>query len=266
MINHYQPFQPILTQAGLNYFNLTLQSISANSSLNGIVHSYLQISTSQPTPYPIIPDGTQALFFSNAGSLICGAQTQARNIQLLQAGDYFGIHFYPGALRYFFKLDLFDITNQLVDYHFIPCTHFKELHNIIYLQQDFHQRAKICEQWLMRHFTARAMDHFDFALSLIYQSTGKIKITQLADKVGWSSRHLNRLFRLHTGLSTKVFTQTIRMQQAFKNLYLSPGNTLNSALELGYFDHSHLIRAYKKYLLTKPSTFFSHFMSDFSYR
>lgn len=30
-----------------------------------------------------------------------------------QSGDYFGIRFYPGALRHFFNLDLSEITGQM---------------------------------------------------------------------------------------------------------------------------------------------------------
>jgi len=266
MFNSYQSFQPLLTQSGLAYYDLQLKSTPANPILNGIVHSYLQITTTKPTPYPMIPDGTQAIFFSKEGSLIGGAQTKTRNIKLIQAGQYFGIRFYPGALRYFFNVNVSEITDSLVDFHFLPNTFFKELHQTIYDSNQFYERANLCEQWLLRHFKPSSITQFDHALSLIYQSYGNIKITHLANTVAWSSRHLNRMFRFHTGLSTKVFAQTIRLQHVCKNLYLPPNNALNTALELGFFDHSHLIRDYKKRLLAKPSMFFEHFMSDSSYR
>jgi AraC-like DNA-binding protein len=92
---------------------------------------------------------------------------------------------------------------------------------------------------------------------------GNIKVGQLADKIGWSSRHLNRQFRLHTGLNIKAFAQTIRMQHVCKQLYSSPGTTLNIAHELGFFDQAHLINDFKKRLFINPSSFFNQFMSDF---
>lgn len=259
----YRPFQPLLTKAGLKRFGLTLEYSPASKILRDVVHSYLQISTAKPTPYPVMPDGTQAVFISPYGSFIGGAQIQACDIQILLPGDYFGIRFYPGTLRYFFNLNVSEITDQFVDSHYFPCRRFGQLHNEIYQWQDFHTRAQICEQWLLKHFKAQSSNQFDQALSLVYQSFGNIKVSQLATKVGWSSRHLNRLFRLHTGLSTKTFSQTIRIQHVCKRLFNTTGDSLNTAFELGFFDQPHLIKEYKKRLLSSPTVFFERFMSDF---
>jgi AraC-like DNA-binding protein len=259
----YAPFQPTLTEAGLERFKLSLEYSPASKILRGVVHSYLQINAAKPTPYPIMPDGTQAVFVSPHGSKISGAQTQACDIQILQPGDYFGIRFHPGALRYFFDLNLSEISDQFVDSQYFPCRLFGELHKNIYRCLNFHERAQVCEQWLLRHFKPRPATQFDHALSLIYQAFGNIRIGELATMAGWSSRHLNRLFRLHTGLSTKTFAQTIRIQHVCKQLHITPRDSLNTALELGFFDQSHLIKDYKKRLLSNPSLYFERFMSDF---
>jgi len=263
MIKPYRPFQPTLTETGLKRFGLSLESSPACAALRSVVHSYLQISASEPTPYPVIPDGTQAIFISPHGSMIGGSQTQTHDIQILEPGSYFGIRFYPGALRHLFELNLSEVTDQMVDSHYFPCRLFRELHNGIYQQSLFRGRAQVCEQWVLQNLLPQANAQFDHALSLIYQSFGAIKVAQLATMVGWSSRHLNRMFRFHTGLSTKAFTQTIRIQHACKQLHLAPRNSLSSAYELGYFDQSHLIKDYKKHLLLNPSLFFDRFKSDF---
>lgn len=259
----YQPFQPTLTKTGLHRFELSMQRSPACESLESIVHSYLQISATKPTPYPVIPDGTQAVFISPDGSIIGGAQTRACDIQILKPGDYFGIQFYPGALRHFFDLNLFEITDQHVDAQFFPCDKFVQIHEEIYQFEDFQQRVHVCEQWLLQRFKPRSASSFDHALSLIYQSLGNVKINQLATSVGWSSRHLNRLFRYYTGLSTKTFAQTIRIQHACKQLCAKPGDSLKTAFSLGFFDQAHLLKDYKKRLLLNPGMLFDRFRSDF---
>lgn len=259
----YNPFQPTLTVSGLKHFGLSLACLRPCEVLKDVVHSYLQISAEKPTPYPVMPDGTQAVYISLQGAMIGGAQSRACEVQILQPGDYFGIRFYPGALRYFFDLNLSEITDQFVDDHYFHCKGFSELHDNIYRQQYFQVRARICEQWLLQHYKAQSATQFDQALSLVYQSCGSIKVNQLATIVGWSSRHLNRLFRLHTGLSTKTFAQTIRIQHVCKKLYISPGDSLNAALDVGFFDQSHLIKDFRKRLLVNPSSFLDRFMSDF---
>jgi len=262
----YQPFQPLLTKSGLSSFGLSLMESPVSPSLKGIVHSYLQVTTLKATPYPMVPDATQSVFISPYGLNIGGAQTQALDLQLMQPGEYFGIRFYPGALRYFFDLNLSEITNQFVDNQYFPCRNFGSLHHDIYQCDGFVERKLLCEIWLLKHFKAIPANLFDHALTLIYQSSGNIRVKLLAELVGCSVRHLNRLFSLHTGMSSKTFIQTIRLQQACKQLLSSPSDTLDVAMDLGYFDQSHLINDYKQRLLLPPSLFFKRFMSDFSNR
>ena len=122
----YRPFQALLTASGLQHFGLGMQECPAARQLEGIVHSYIQVSTARPTAYPVMPDGTQAIFFSSQGTLIGGALSRMRELQLLQTGEYFGIRFQPGALRHFFKLDLAEITDQFADSGYFPSREFFE--------------------------------------------------------------------------------------------------------------------------------------------
>lgn len=262
MNKFYIPFQPTLTQAGLKQFGLTLLSTLSCEVLKGKVHSYLQIRADRPTPYPVIPDGTQAIYISPQGLMIGGAQQEAKDIPLLEPGEYFGIWFYPGALRYFFNLNLSEITGQFVDEKYFQCRYFSKLHTEIYRHANFVERVNVCNSWLLRQYSHKPTTKFDHALQLIYQSFGNEKISQIANKIGWSSRHLNREFLQHIGLSTKSFSQIVRVQSLCKRLYLNPNQPLSTGLELGYFDQAHLIKEFKKHLILTPSDFFSRFMSD----
>jgi hypothetical protein len=88
----------------------------------------------------------------------------------MKAGDYFGIRFYPGALRNFFDLNLSEITNQFVDKEYFPCRDFGSLHQEIYQRHDFFERKQLCEKWLLTHLKIIPANQFDHALTLIYQS------------------------------------------------------------------------------------------------
>ena len=141
MSHLYHSFQPLLTNSGQQRFSITAQQIPAANRLAGIVHSYLQINAHQPTLYPIIPDGMLAVFISADSIKVGGTQPQSLDIKIQQPGDYFGIRFYPGALRHFFKLNLAEITGQFVDRHYFPCDDFAYLNEEIYQHNDFHTRA-----------------------------------------------------------------------------------------------------------------------------
>jgi len=248
---------------GLKCFDLSLEYSFPCEILEGIVHSYLQVKAERATPYPVMPDGSQSIFISPQSSMISGAQLKACDIHILEPGEYFGIRFYPGALRYFFDLNISEITAQFVDEKFFPNRSFGELHKNLYRRKYFRERAVICEEWLLKNYKPQPNFRFDLALGLIYQSLGNMRVSQLASSVGWSTRHLNRVFQLHTGLSTKEFSQVIRIQNVCRQLYISPDDSLKTALELGFFDQPHLIKDFRKYLLSNPGNFFDRFRSDF---
>lgn len=260
----YAPFQPLLTDSGLQRFSFNLQQSSASAGLKGIVHSYLQIRTPKPSSYPMIPDGTQALFVGQQGTMISGGISQAMELQLPAAGEYFGIRFQPGALRHLFKVDVNEIGNGVVDSQFLPSAFIKHLHETLFEVSSFRSRARICDQWLLQQLERQPRSAFDQALDCIYRACGNINITQsLANQVGISSRHLNRLFQQHTGLNSKSFAQTIRFQYACVELFKQPANSLDIALKSGYFDQAHLLKECKARLAQSPVPFFERFMSDF---
>lgn len=259
----YSPFQPTLTRAGLHQLGLGMEAKGPCDALKGIVHSYLQINTERQTIYPIMPDGTQAIYMSPEGGMIGGALTEAREISLLQPGEYFGIWFCPGALRHLFDLNLSEIAGQFVDKEYFQCHRFSNLQSEVYEYKDFQDRVRICERWVLRRYSKKAVTRFDHALSIIYQSLGSERVGSIADKVGWSSRHLNRQFLLHTGLNTKEFSRIVRAQSFCQQLYLRSTNSIKNSLELGYYDQSHLIKEFKKYFNSTPGIFINQYMSDF---
>lgn len=260
----YQPFQPLMTGSGQRRFGLTVRQLQPGRLLANRVYAYLQVCAQRPTPYPVIPDGTQAVFISENMTRIGGARRSTMELYLSQPGDYFGICFYPGALRHFFAVDVAEITGDIADAGFLPCARFRSLHEKIYRHQNFVDRAKECEQWLLHACAPQAPGVFDLAQALIYRSEGAIPVSQLAHRCSVSTRHLNRLFLRHTGLGTKAFSRVIRIQAACRRLFASPQDSLAVSQELHYFDQAHLLRDYRQHLLTSPRALYNRFMSDFS--
>ncbi|MBV1913773.1 MAG: hypothetical protein KUG72_00200 [Pseudomonadales bacterium] len=84
----YQPFQPTLTAGGLRSFGMSLQLADSSAPLRNVVHSYLQISVNKPTPYPVMPDATQAIYISTEGGFIAGAYNQSFELPLLEPREF----------------------------------------------------------------------------------------------------------------------------------------------------------------------------------
>ena len=81
----------------------------------------------------------------------------------------------------------------------------------------------------------------------LYMSNGAVKVEDVAKKVNWSSRQINRYFRNRFGISLKSYCNILRYRASFDQLKekrLFP--------EQVYADQSHFIRESKKYSGATP--------------
>ncbi|RXJ66754.1 hypothetical protein CS022_24495 [Veronia nyctiphanis] len=260
----YDPFQPFLTYGVLESSGVVLEQHKPSELLCSVVHSYLQVTTTKPTRYTVVPDGMEAFYISSCGVIISGIQESAFDLNLSKPGQYFGIRFFPGGLQCLFDITPSSISSKLMDAtHVCNGNEKLDLHNQIYQHSDFNTRIKFCDKWLSQKFKPYQPSKFDLVLFEIYQTYGNISVGELADKVSLSSRHLNRIVQSYTGLNTKALIQIIRIQFVCKIAWRSDSSTSELALDLGYFDQSHLLNDYKKRIRTNPSGLLSHLMSDF---
>lgn len=82
-------------------------------------------------------------------------------------------------------------------------------------------------------------------------------VTQLANDLAISSRHLNRRIRLYTGFSTNQYIQETRLTTAKKLLEAQAYTSVKAvAYEIGYKDVKYFGQLYKKRFGRLPSTYF----------
>lgn len=82
---------------------------------------------------------------------------------------------------------------------------------------------------------------------LIYKSEGNILVKNIANKVGWNSRDINRYFTKYLGISLKSYLNIQKVYTAYTpiiNKEFYPDN--------GFFDQPHLIREIKKHTHNTP--------------
>lgn len=91
----------------------------------------------------------------------------------------------------------------------------------------------------------------------IVKSAGQIRVQELADEMGYSVRYRNKVFSRELGLPPKVFCKLMRYQYLLK---YSNGfekgrvdiNLSQLAIELGYYDQSHMIKGFCEFTNTTP--------------
>jgi AraC-like DNA-binding protein len=91
------------------------------------------------------------------------------------------------------------------------------------------------------------------AWRLLSGSAGAIPVAALADRLGWSRRHLSATLRRETGLRPKTLARVLRFERAF-GLLDRAGQTGWAAVaaQCGYADQAHLIREFREFAGATP--------------
>lgn len=102
------------------------------------------------------------------------------------------------------------------------------------------------------------VDYVDYTIHQMKACNGNLAIKGLEQKLGISTRQLERLFRARIGLSPKEMGKIIRLNAAFSSLESDPDISLTSlSYEAGYYDQSHFSRDFKSIAGVSPSKLFS---------
>lgn len=104
------------------------------------------------------------------------------------------------------------------------------------------ERFDILEEFLLRRLDGVQIDpRVERALLHVEECRGQLRTTQLARYCQVSARHLNRLLRTWLGFSSKRLARITRFQALLQRLEHSrSGGLARLAVELGYYDQSHL--------------------------
>lgn len=92
----------------------------------------------------------------------------------------------------------------------------------------------------------------------ILNVNGKMSIASLARDSDISSRQLERRFRTQIGIPPRLFANVVRFRSVFDSLSgASKPDWVGMAINAGYFDQSHMIKDFHRFLGCSPSEFLS---------
>ncbi len=117
------------------------------------------------------------------------------------------------------------------------------------------ERVQVLERFFLSRLSRayRPERTVSAALQLLGENEGTVSIRALSKHVGYSRRHLNRVFRRTVGMSPKVFCRLTRFHSAVDAITRRPKpHWASLAYELGYSDQAHLIREVKSFSRHSP--------------
>ncbi len=156
------------------------------------------------------------------------------------------VNFRPGRLRHFTDVTFAEIQNRITPLVDLWGPAAQDIPEQLLLASDMAERAEILSRFFMRLLHRRKTSRLDLLLDMLYLSP-TTRIADLAEQGGWSLRHFERQFAATYGVPPKYFARVARLQQVARTLALVPdSNTLESALDAGFFDQSHFIHELDK--------------------
>jgi AraC-like DNA-binding protein len=181
----------------------------------------------------------------------------SRFLLLRPTGDVavMGVRFRPGGAYRFLPFQLSDFTDNTISTGDVWGQEGNRVEEAVLEAQNDTQRQQLVEEFLLRQLiNTTARPRFDAAVRDIIRARGQTRIHEVANRVGWSPRQLERDFGASLGLSPKSFSRIMRFQNLLRLVGEGPlRQWANLAVEGGYADQPHLVREFREFAGHTPA-------------
>ncbi|MEP7322781.1 MAG: AraC family transcriptional regulator [Saprospiraceae bacterium] len=162
--------------------------------------------------------------------------------------EMFIINFHKGKAYPFVQMPLYELTDSVVDGDLVLSHEIMDLREKIQEVSVIAQKFSTVEKFLLKKFSSQLVINpfIDFAVNKILASPHQISIEQISKKVGYSQKHLIKLFKDNVGLTPKGFLKIIRFQKVISGISEAKFPDWTAvAFESGYYDQAHFINDFK---------------------
>lgn len=255
--NYLLPIQPELMNNVFDYVEKLYEwnPVTRNSAI------FYQFTTKNviSRKINIVPDGCIDIVFCcskhSPSAIFYGNRLSQSQIILKPNCTYFG--FKPlsnyGVKQYKYSVQ------ELVDQHVSLIEIIPETNILDKLIQSSSINDRIA---LFSDYVRHYLINYDFIDPLsqycfdrICNMRGDLRIDKLAKDIGYSDRYLRHKYTQSFGISPKQFSQIVRFQNALNMLVKTSTHDLDIVFDNGFYDHAHLIKAFKKQISQTPKMF-----------
>lgn len=221
-------------------------------SLQGLVDCYWS-SKSLPgdPPQKILPDGCVDIIFHFGKPLIVGTMTYSfESIQDTDIAEMIGIRFRPAGISAFIRTPVYEFTNLQSDFDTQDTVFDRDFYEELPYLSSTISRISYIERYLLKRLECIYIPdrRIVLATKMIIENHGQRDISKIVNYVCLSERQFERCFKAAVGISPKTFSQVARFRHTRRYLKAHPDESLFSvAMACGYFDHSHLIKDFRRF-------------------
>ena len=236
------------------------QKIIAN---NGISHFYSFKCNSNKT-IPFLEDSCSNILFeytpSDMNSFFIGNAACRNTLELKKNCEYFGIRFQPGANPFFFDQEVKDLMGQKIELkEFSLMTNLSDRMSV---QDTFTNRmcTFMDEYRKLRDTTQNGQKQLFYQMvNIIVKKDGLLKVSELIEKTGYSSRYINLLFDRYLGCSAKQFCKNVKMHTIINDMNKKEiDSLLDLSTKFNFYDQSHFVHSFKEFTGVSPTEYIEH--------
>ncbi|UVK36480.1 AraC family transcriptional regulator [Mesorhizobium sp. AR10] len=165
------------------------------------------------------------------------------------------INFTPLGARRFFGQPMSELADTMVGLDDVLGLEGMMLRERLGNARDWSTRFAIAEAFVATRLTEarETQAEIDWAYDRIVTSGGRIRISTLAGKLGWSRKHLAGKFSDAIGVGPKTLSRIIRFNRALGLSRQNASDWADIAADCGYADQSHLVREFRDLAGTTPT-------------
>ncbi len=208
-----------------------------------------------PEPKKLYASETSLCYTEFTKAWISGGHTKYIVIEAAKKSSMIGIAFKPGGAYNFFNIPLSEIKNQVVPLADFAPHILSQLRDAIMERETPDEKFAVlsgCMHSLLRDRN-QTNPVMQYSFRMLQQSASDISIRTLADKTGYTQKHLISLFERYTGLTPKEYQRLCRFQNVLKQIETEQSLSWASvAGSCGYYDQSHFIHDFKKFSGINP--------------
>lgn len=228
---------------------LTYRLVKPKAALADFVESFwcLENHSDSGKEIIVVPDGRVDLFVSHSKAegfhiTLSGLESEAECVIFEGKTLIFAISFKLPAIEFVFRQSISSLLNEI---SVLP-THFWG-----FGEDDLSDFDAFCDKATAilseilgdASIDPRKQKLFD----LIYSSHGELSVKELAERVNWSERQINRYFNEQFGISLKSYATILRFRASFS--HIKEGKLFP---EQNFADQAHFIREVKKFSGVTP--------------
>lgn len=189
-------------------------------------------------------------------SWVSGQQPQP--IVIEQSGAYHlaAIRFRPGGAFPLFRFSVAELTGRVVELEDIWGLDAKDVREQLGTATTDEERLATLERWVA--WRLRREDTPDRRIAFAAQclQRGDIAVRQIAEAMGWSSKHLAYTFEQWVGITPKLYGRVQRLQRTLALVGAQPEvDWAKIAGGAGFYDQAHLINEFHELVGLTPGEF-----------